>query len=68
MPRSPLSVVDDSDRTAEQFLAELFEFEYCDECGGDTPDHVAVLLDLGDYGANWSAICTRNGPEGAEHA
>ena len=30
-------------RTAQQFLEDLFEYEYCAECGGDTEDHIVVL-------------------------
>ena len=41
---------DTTGRTAEQFLEELFEYEYCDECGGDAPDHDAIPLSLGAYG------------------
>jgi hypothetical protein len=37
---------------AEQWLAELFEYEYCAECGGDSCHHTAVPF-LG----NWFAHC-----------
>jgi hypothetical protein len=30
-------------RTAQEFLEELFEYEYCAECGGDTADHTVML-------------------------
>ena len=39
-------------QTSEQFLAELFEFEYCAECGGDAQHHTPVIV-LG----NWFARC-----------
>jgi hypothetical protein len=37
---------------AAQWLAELFECEYCAECGGDAQHHTAVPF-LG----NWFARC-----------
>ena len=40
------------DQTFEEWVKELFEFEYCAECGGDWYDHVANIL-LG----NWFARC-----------
>ncbi len=43
-------IVDTEGRTGEQFLEELFEYEYCECCGGDVKDHDAVPLGLGDYG------------------
>lgn len=34
----------------EAWLEELFEFEFCAECGGDVEDHeVCVLTGLGTY-------------------
>jgi hypothetical protein len=36
----------------DQFLAGLFEFEYCESCGGDAEDHDAVPF-LG----GWFARC-----------
>jgi hypothetical protein len=38
--------------SAERFLAELFAFEYCAECGGDACHHTAVPF-LG----HWFARC-----------
>ncbi len=38
-------------RTAQEFLEELFEFEYCAECSGDTEDHIVVLDVLGLFHA-----------------
>jgi hypothetical protein len=38
-------------RTAQEFLEELFECEYCAECGGDTEDHIVVLDPLGLFHA-----------------
>jgi hypothetical protein len=38
-------------RTAQKFLEELFEYEYCAKCGGDTEDHVVVLDVLGLFHA-----------------
>ena len=39
-------------RTAQQFLEEIFEYEYCAECGGDTEDHTVVLDVLGLFHAH----------------
>lgn len=36
----------------EDWLHDLFEFEYCEECGGDAQHHTAVPF-LG----NWFARC-----------
>lgn len=32
------------DETPEEWLADLFEFEYCPECGGDAEDHEVCLV------------------------
>lgn len=37
---------------ADTWLAELFEYEYCEECHGDTRDH-----DVIDVMGNWFARC-----------
>jgi hypothetical protein len=50
----PDEVKDGDGRTAEQFLAELFEFEKCAECGGDAADHEVGMV-LG----NWFAACKK---------
>lgn len=34
-------------REAKQFLAELFEFEYCAECEGDAQHHTVCLTPMG---------------------
>lgn len=39
--------------TWQEFAEELFEFEYCSECGGDVEDHERRIV-LG----NWFAYCT----------
>ena len=39
---------------AAEWLADLFEFEYCAECGGDACDHTAIPF-LG----NWFARCNK---------
>ena len=46
-------VLDAQGLTAEEFMYQLFEFEYCHECGGDTDDHVAGIDPIG----NWHAWC-----------
>ena len=33
-----------SGETPEDWLADLFEFEYCGECGGDAEDHEVCLV------------------------
>lgn len=42
----------------EQWLKEMFEFEYCAECGGDAQDHDAV-----PFGGNWFARCKHPIPD-----
>jgi len=38
------------DETPEQWLADLFEFEFCPECGGDVEDHeVRLVPGMGTY-------------------
>ena len=39
-------------RTAQEFLEDLFEYEYCAECGGDTEHHSVVLDVLGLFHAH----------------
>ena len=36
----------------KEWLAELFECQYCDECGGDAEHHTAV-----PFNGNWFARC-----------
>jgi hypothetical protein len=36
-----------------EWLRQLFEFEYCPECGGDAEDHDVILV-LGNYFARCS--------------
>ena len=40
------------DIPAEEWLKELFEYEYCAECGGDWFDHDAIA-----FMGNWLARC-----------
>lgn len=38
------------DQTPEEWLADLFEFEFCAECGGDADDHeVCLVPGIGNY-------------------
>jgi hypothetical protein len=38
------------DETPEEWLEQLFEFEYCAECGGDAEDHeVCVVPGMGTF-------------------
>jgi hypothetical protein len=39
-------------RSAQKFLEELFEYEYCAECGGDVEDHIVALDVLGLFHAH----------------
>ena len=49
--------LDRNGSTATEFLAELFKFESCPDCGGDAADHEPLPL-LG----GWFAKCkTRKG-------
>jgi hypothetical protein len=38
--------------TSQEFLAELFEYEFCEECSGDAAHHTCLIL----FG-NWFARC-----------
>lgn len=40
-----------------KWLKELFETEYCAECGGDWYDHSHIKLNLGAYGMSNFALC-----------
>jgi hypothetical protein len=38
------------DETPEEWVARLFEFEFCSECGGDAEDHeVCIIYGMGNY-------------------
>ena len=55
------------DMDPQEWLEELFEYEYCDECGGDAPDHDAV-----GFVGNWFARCKpdavdRRGQDGPDN-
>jgi hypothetical protein len=41
-------------RTAQEFLEEQFEYEYCTECDGDVEDHIVVIDVLGLFHARCS--------------
>ena len=46
--------------TPEEWLEDLFEFEFCAECGGDAEDHeVCIVPGIGNYFAR----CLRAAPE-----
>jgi hypothetical protein len=47
----------------DQWLAEQFEFEYCDECGRDACDHTAV-----PFMGNWFARCNHPLPKKDDNA
>jgi hypothetical protein len=62
------------DQTPEDWLADLFEFETCAECGGDAADHdVCLVPGIGNYFARCrrsveepDATVLGGGPEGIE--
>jgi len=57
---SAKELIDQYGRTGKQFLEDMFECEYCDECGGDIQDHDPIPLNLGYYSGykiNWFARC-----------
>lgn len=49
-------------QTAEEWLAEAFEFEYCAECGLDEDKHIAIM-----FMGNWFALCDPSLPTGQVH-
>ena len=54
------------DETPEEWLEQLFEFEYCAECGGDAADHeVCLVPGIGNYFARcrWAV----DEPDATEH-
>jgi hypothetical protein len=44
---------DEAGLTWKEFSSELFECEYCAECGGDAEDHIPTI---GPFGL-WFAMC-----------
>jgi hypothetical protein len=42
-------------QTFKQFARELFEFNYCEECGGDERDHLPA-----EAMGGWFAYCKPN--------
>lgn len=46
MSEKPWVEMDEQERT--EWLQEQFEYEYCDECGGDAEDHDCVPCPLGN--------------------
>lgn len=43
----------------QQWLKELFEYEYCSECGGDAEHHTAIV-----FFGNWFARCNYSPDKG----
>jgi hypothetical protein len=37
-------------QSAEQWLAEQFEYELCEECGKDADQHTVIPISWGSYG------------------
>jgi hypothetical protein len=49
--------------TPETWLRELFEFEYCAECGGDAEDHeVCIVPGMGTFFARCLRVLPANAP------
>ena len=48
-------------RTAYQFLREMYEYEWCGECGKGARSHVAV-----GFMGNWLSLCRQSQPTGEE--
>ena len=46
---------------ANTWLKELFKYEYCNDCGGDTEHHDAI-----PFVGNWFAKCKFPIPEGSD--
>lgn len=44
-----MAITDSGTQTPQEFLRELFEFEYCHECMGDEQDHEVVIAPVGNY-------------------
>lgn len=59
MPQ-PVPTRDATGRTDKEFMADLFEFELCDECGQDADAHVASLLPFTNC---WFAHCLKGKQE-----
>ena len=54
------TLLDTCGRTGEEFIKELFEYEYCSECKRDAEDHTAVPLVFGDGNfCHWFARCNK---------
>lgn len=49
------------DRSGEEFLDELFHYEYCSYCGKDKEDHTPVPLfsDPATEAVTWFARCDK---------
>lgn len=42
-------MANNTQQTQAEFLAQLFEFEYCPECGGDSQHHTVCGGPFGNY-------------------
>ena len=54
-------IKDNYGQTALDWARDLFEFEYCDACGGDIEDHDYCLL-LGNWFAKCKLKVSKRGP------
>jgi len=56
------------DEKPEQWLADLFEFEFCLECGGDVEDHdVCLVPGIGNYFARCRRPDLTQGGDGSPY-
>lgn len=42
-----MKTTSENNQTPAEFLADLFEFEYCSECGGDAQHHTVCIGPFG---------------------
>ncbi len=59
---------DQRDETPEEWLADLFGFEYCGECGGDAEDHeVCLVPGIGNFFARCLGPSVSQGGDERSH-
>ena len=52
------ALVNGDGQTWDEWAAELFEWEFCNECGGDVEDHDPLV-----FMGNWFAKCKNGGTD-----
>lgn len=53
-------MIDEPTQTAEDWLTDQFEYEFCAKCGGDAQHHTAVPF-LGNWFARCECPCDDDG-------